>query len=129
MCNIRTTRERAMRSSVAKPTPSERWARQSPARCQAGRSTTGASPDFSGGKLHFVHVNSVIVELLGGYLDEKTYSRMKGGELNARHEEVGGDESPGKLSPPRRTSLIEGYALNFLDVAIPSYAFSFKEGL
>jgi hypothetical protein len=54
---------------------------------------------------------------------------MKGGELNSRHEEVGGDESPSKLSPPRLTSLIEGYALNFLDVAIPSSASSFKEGL
>ena len=54
---------------------------------------------------------------------------MKGGELNARHEEVGGDESPGKLSPPRLTSLIERYALNLLDEAISSCAFSFKEGL
>ncbi len=63
MCKMRTTRERPMRSSVAKPTPSVRWPRQRPARCQVGR-RTGASPGFSGGKVHFDHVNSVIVELI-----------------------------------------------------------------
>ena len=63
MCKMRTTRERAMRSNVAKPTPSVRWPRQRPARCQVGR-RKGASPGFSGGSVHFVHVNSVIVELI-----------------------------------------------------------------
>jgi hypothetical protein len=63
MCKMRTTRERAMRSNAAKPTPSVRWPRQRPARCQVGR-RMGASPRFSGGKVHFVHVNSVIVELI-----------------------------------------------------------------
>lgn len=63
MCKMRTTRERAMRSIVAKPTPTVRWPRQRPARCQVGR-RTGAPPGFSGGKVHVVHVNSVIVELI-----------------------------------------------------------------
>jgi hypothetical protein len=35
-CRARTTRDRAMRSSVARPTPSVRWLRQRPARCQVG---------------------------------------------------------------------------------------------
>lgn len=62
MCKMRTTRERAMKSNVAKPTPNVRCPRQRPARCQVGR-RNGASPGFSGGKVHFVHVNSVIVEV------------------------------------------------------------------
>ena len=61
-CKMRTTRERAIRRNVARPTPSVRWPRQRPARCQAGRNA-GASPGFLGGEVHFVHANSVIVEL------------------------------------------------------------------
>jgi len=61
-CKMCTTRERAMRRNVARPTPSVKWPRQRPARCQAGRSA-GASPGFSGGEVHFVHANSVTVDL------------------------------------------------------------------
>ena len=46
---------------------------------------------------------------------------------NSRHEEIGCDESPSESSPPRLAGLIEGYTLNFLDVAIPSCTFALQE--
>ena len=78
ICRMRTTRERAIRSKVAKPTPSERCARQSPARCQVGRSTGSSPAFFEGGSVHFVHVSSVIDELWDARCENDTGEEREG---------------------------------------------------
>jgi len=97
---MRRTRERAISSSVAKPTPSERCATESPARRHAGRSA-GASPGFSGGSVHFVHVSSVIVELWWNAGSENRNWGEEGRSVDARHYEVGRDK-PTMVDVPRR---------------------------
>ena len=97
---------------MARPTPSVRLPRQRPARCQAGH-RTDASLGFSGGKVHFVHVNSVNVEL-ALLMGCRQCKGECGGALadHSRHEKIGGDEPPGELRPPGPVGLIEGYTLD-----------------